>query len=737
MQRRPVVPELFLSVAHPVPSLRWLAIAGYLAGVMLYFRLRRRWPVGPGVTLRQGAWLVMGMLAGSLLGFLAVRVVESMHGLWVFAADTATIPGSAASLGGAIGGWCGMELTKKAMRLGYPSGDAFVFPLMLALSISRLGQMLLPSGLPTSLPWGMAIADGITRHPVHLYEIACLLGIAAIFLHRVLRHRQRGCMFSQFVFAYLAIAFLIDFFRQRYILAVIPLSMQQLVMLGGMTHALVHWNDECCGKPKAGATSAPPAGPEWVELTNSLCTICLNKIEAKVLIESGAVYLQKFCPDHGLQKVLIADDVPYWREARALYKPPTSPLRRNTAMRRGCPHDCGICPDHEQHSCLAIIEVTDQCDLGCPVCYARSSAGRSHRTLAEIEFMLDSAVANEGTLNVVQISGGEPTLHPEFFAILDAVRRRPIRHMMLNTNGKRLATDREFVKRLSTYLPRFEVYLQFDSLRAESLKQIRGADLTDVRKRALDALDEAGISTCLVVTLVKGINDGEVGEIIDYAASRRCVRGVTFQPLQAAGRLVGVRPETSRLTLTEVRRAIIEQSSLFCARDIVPVPCHTDALAMGYALRVGSKLMPLSKLVDPRALLNIGGNTICYEQDPRIRDQVMRLFSASASPASAADSINELCCEPDVRTGGFSYDKVFRVVIMQFMDAWNMDLRSLKRSCVHIVHPDGRLIPFETYNLFYRNSGSHGPSASISAAEATARPPLTSVWADSAQTLDS
>lgn len=720
------MPEFILSITAPVSALHWLQIAGYLAGVMLYVRLRRRWPVGLGVSLRQGTWLVAGMLAGSLLGFAAVRLAESMHGLWVLAADTAIVPHSAASLGAMIGGWCGMELTKKILRLGYPSGDAFVFPLMLALSISRLGQMLIPSGLPTGLPWGVAIADGIARHPVHLYEIACLLGIAAIFLYRVLRHRQRGCMFSQFVFAYLAISFVIDFFRQRYTLAAIPLSMQQLVMLGGMAHALVHWKDECCGKPQASATSATPAGPELVELTNSLCTTCLQKVEAKVLIDAGSVYLQKFCPDHGLQKVLIADDVPYWREARALYKPPTSPLRRNTAMRRGCPHDCGICPDHEQHSCLAIIEVTDQCDLGCPVCYARSSAGRSHRILAEIEFMLNAAVANEGKLNVAQISGGEPTLHPEFFAILDAVRRRPIRHIMLNTNGKRLATDREFVKRLAAYLPGFEVYLQFDSLRAESLKQIRGADLTDIRKRALDALDEAGISTCLVVTLVKGINDGEVGEIIKYAASRRCVRGVTFQPLQAAGRLVGVRPEASRLTLTEVRRAILEQSSIFSAGDIVPVPCHTDALAMGYALRVGGRLMPLSKLVDPRALLNIGGNTICYEQDPRIREQVMRLFSASASPTSAADSINELCCEPDVRTAGFSYDKVFRVVIMQFMDAWNMDLRSLKRSCVHIVHPDGRLIPFETYNLFYRAAGLPAPSSLIPAMEACVDRPLTS-----------
>jgi uncharacterized radical SAM superfamily Fe-S cluster-containing enzyme len=691
---------------------RGIAVAGYLTAGLLFIALRKRWRIAAGgrLTLRQMAGLAAGIGVGSIAGAGVVGWLESIRPLWQVVTDGPLPPASQIALGAMLGGWMGLEIAKRLQQTTRPSGDVFVFPMLLAMAAGRVAAMLNPAsglraGLPTDLPWGIDFGDGIARHPTQMYEVSWVILLAGIFVWRLRSHRQRGCMFSQFVFAYLAFAFLIELVRPRYVMAGVPLSLLQCAALAGMAHALWHWKDECCALPAPGRppiAKGEPQAPEFVELTNSLCATCLKKIEAKILVEGGRVYMQKFCPEHGQQRVLVADDAAYWREARALYKPPTLPLRRNTAMSRGCPHDCGLCPDHEQHSCLAIIEITDQCDLGCPICYAKSSRARQHRSLAQIEAMLDAAVANEGRVNVVQISGGEPTLHPELFAVLDAVRRRPIRHIMLNSNGRRLAEDREFVKQLAGYMPGFEVYLQFDSLRPETLRQIRGADLSDIRRRAVDALEEHGISTTLVVTLKKGVNDGEIGEILEFATGRRCIRGVTFQPIQSAGRLGGFDPATNRLTLTEVRSAILGQHKLFTPADLVPVPCHTDALAMAYAIRHKNRLIPLSKLADPRALLSMGGNTICYEQDPALREHVMRLFSASASPSSAADSLNGICCLPDLPRGSVSYDNVFRVIIMQFMDAWNMDLRSLKRSCVHIVHPDGRLIPFETYNLMYR-----------------------------------
>jgi hypothetical protein len=323
----------------------------------------------------------------------------------------------------------------------------------------------------------------------------------------------------------------------------------------------------------------------------------------------------------------------------------------------------------------------------------------------QIEKMLDAVVANESEPDIVQISGGEPTIHPEFFAILDAAKRRPIKHLMLNTNGVRIAREEGFAEKLAAYAPGFEIYLQFDSLRADPIRALRGADLLDVRRRALERLNALNLSTTLVVTLKQGLNDDEMGAIIDFALQQRCVRGVTFQPIQDAGRTENFDPARDRLTLGEVRQKILAQSPVFKPADLIPVPCHPDCLAMGYALKLGGKAVPLTGLIPPDVLLNAEGSNLVFERDPRIRDEVFRLFSTSHSPESATDALRQLlCCLPLVKAPpALTYDNLFRVLIIQFLDAHNFDVRSVKKSCIHIVHPDGRIIPFDTYNLFYRD----------------------------------
>jgi len=416
----------------------------------------------------------------------------------------------------------------------------------------------------------------------------------------------------------------------------------------------------------------------------------------------------KRCPAHGESRVLIADDVEYYRRCREVFlKPPEMPNRFNTPVKWGCPYDCGLCTDHEQHSCLTLIEVTDFCNLRCPVCYAGSGPERStHRDLATIEAMLDAVVRNERQPDVVQISGGEPTLHPDFFRILDMARERPIQHLMLNTNGTRIATDPAFAERLAGYMPGFELYLQFDSMEEAPLRELRGVDLRRTREAALERLNALGISTTLVVTVKRGLNDGELGRIVEYGLAQPCVRGVVFQPVQAAGRFDGFDPATDRLTLTEVRRRILEQTSVFRPADIIPVPCHPDSLAMAYALKTGGKTVPLTGLVEPDVLINGARNTIVFEGDPALHAALFKTFSTAHSPESAGATLRELlCCLPKVQApGALDYRNVFRIIIMQFIDAWSFDVRSVKKTCVHIAHPDGkRLIPFDTYNLFYRD----------------------------------
>jgi pyruvate-formate lyase-activating enzyme len=264
----------------------------------------------------------------------------------------------------------------------------------------------------------------------------------------------------------------------------------------------------------------------------------------------------------------------------------------------------------------------------------------------QIQAMLDAVVRNEAQPDVVQISGGEPTLHPDFFAILDMAKARPIRHVMVNTNGVRVAHEEEFASRLSGYMPDLEVYLQFDSFERQPLMELRGADLRNVRERALARLNRHKISTTLVVTLKKGLNDCEIGKIIDFALQHRCVRGVTFQPIQAAGRLEHYDPATDRLTLTEVRRKILEQTTVFRPEDI-PVPCHADSLAMAYALKLNGRVIPLTGMIDPEVLINGGRNTIVYEQDDAVRNGVFKLFATNHSPRSGAGSLRDLLVRPE------------------------------------------------------------------------------------------
>jgi uncharacterized radical SAM superfamily Fe-S cluster-containing enzyme len=439
----------------------------------------------------------------------------------------------------------------------------------------------------------------------------------------------------------------------------------------------------------------------------SVCATCLRRVEAKILIKDERVYLEKWCPQHGRARVLISDDAAYYRKCREVFiKPPELPQRFNTPQRWGCPYDCGLCPEHMQHSCLTLVEITDHCNLRCPICYADSGPHRpGFRDLATVESMLDAVVANEGEPDVVQISGGEPTLHPDFFRILDAAKRRPIRHLMVNTNGLRIAREPEFAAKLAEYQPGFELYLQFDSLRDEVHKELRGARLRDIRLRALEHLNAHDVSTTLVVTVKRGLNDHELGEIIEFALEQPCVRGVTFQPIQAAGRLEGYDPERNRLTLSEVRRRILEQSSLFQPDDLIPVPCNPDCLAMAYALKLGGQVLPLTRFVSPETLVSKGRNTIVVERDEALRAHVFELFATNHSPDSQACSLSDLlCCLPQVQApADIGYRNVFRVLIMQFIDAHGFDLRAVKKSCVHIAQPDGRIIPFDTFNLFYRD----------------------------------
>ena len=464
-----------------------------------------------------------------------------------------------------------------------------------------------------------------------------------------------------------------------------------------------------------GSSLPPPKQPQRKSAqylfhgqTTSLCETCLELVPAKVIIEDAKVFYLKRCREHGVQKTLISDDLDYWRQQKLWIKPGDRPLMTQTRTEAGCPFDCGLCPDHEQHTCLAIVEINHACNLACPVCFANATdIHGSHRRLSEIERMLDSLVASEGEPDLVQLSGGEPTIHPDFFAILDAVKRRPIRHVMINTNGVRIAQERAFVERLASYAPRLEVYLQFDSLNDDALVELRGAKLARIRRQALEALERYGLSTTLVAVVKRGVNDQEISDIVRHALSWKCVRGVTFQPVQDAGRNENFVARENRMLLTQIRREV-GRSGVFETEDMIPLPCNPDQISIGYALRQGEEVTPLTRLLPQELVLN-GPNTISYEAYPELKAKILDLLSLATTQANSEEKLAELlCCLPQAFVPEeLSYANSFRVVILQFLDRYNFDLGTVKRSCVHFVTPSGQIIPFDTYNIFYRE-GAEG-----------------------------
>jgi uncharacterized radical SAM superfamily Fe-S cluster-containing enzyme len=460
---------------------------------------------------------------------------------------------------------------------------------------------------------------------------------------------------------------------------------------------------------RAAAAAIPPSS-EWTDpgdrrlrTTSSICPHCKRVLSAEVVERDGRVLLSRTCPDHGLFEAVVYGDAERYLEIQRFDKPGEEPLERQTERDRGCPHDCGICPEHAQHTCLGIIEVNTACNLDCPICFADSGTGPQEHgfslSLEQVESMLDAFVRAEGEPEAVQLSGGEPSIHPQILEMLRAAKDRGIQLVMLNTNGIRLARDPRFAPALAEIA--VHVYLQFDGLREETQLAIRGRDLTEEKLRALDRCAEAGVSVSLAAAIDRGVNEGEVGEIVRFGIEHPAVTGVFFQPVTHSGRFPNGSDPLDKLTNPDVIDAIAEQlPHWFRADDFVPVPCCSPTCRSAtFALYDGQDLVPLPRLVDVEEYLDYVSNRAV--PDPEVRTALEGLWSAKAAggTAPAAERLDCVACAtsmPDelreVAAQGFM------IVVQDFQDPYTLDVEKLRKCCVSEIVPDGRLIPFCAYN---------------------------------------
>jgi uncharacterized radical SAM superfamily Fe-S cluster-containing enzyme len=497
--------------------------------------------------------------------------------------------------------------------------------------------------------------------------------------------------------------------------------------------------------------------------TQSLCPECLDVVPAKILAREGRVYFRKHCPTHGTRDDFVCADE-RWFDRMEYSLPGRVPPRFALEPDRGCPYDCGLCTEHEQHTCVAVLEVTSSCNLKCPLCYAASGPGGFHVPLPDCRKAIDHLVAYEGRPEILQLSGGEPTVHPDFSDIFEYACSQPIDIVMINTNGIRIAKDPRLRDLLSRYRQRSEVYLQFDGFDDGIYQKLRGEALLETKLRAIELLSESGVNVTLVCTVDQN-NLDQVGRLVQFGMERPTITGVSFQPATYTGRYVAPESLEQRVTFPDVIAAIAEQTDgRWEARDFLPLPCaHPNAHSLAYAYREGSQSISLARLIDVENHLDLLANGITFNRQSA-RELISTFLSRQAcgtgqdcgcGPRSfTADApVTQVPMHPLDRTAGTSQvvdvsnagagaeadvgtatvdprqdplaasffrravnedlspADMFRITTTSFMDAYNFDIRQLMKSCVHHLLPSGHLIPFCAYNVLYREG--HVPLPSL------------------------
>ncbi|MBY0232044.1 MAG: radical SAM protein [Gemmataceae bacterium] len=447
--------------------------------------------------------------------------------------------------------------------------------------------------------------------------------------------------------------------------------------------------------------------------TTSLCPECLAIVPAKIVAKGQRVYFRKTCPTHGVREDFVCSDVAQY-DRMELSVPGRYPEAFGTEADEGCPRDCGLCPEHEQHTCVGLVELTSSCNLSCPMCYAGSGPGGTHLALDEIKRAIDRIVALEGRAEVVQLSGGEPTIHPQFLEALEYACASGIDIVMINSNGLRFAHDPEFVRAVAAFRKHIEVYLQFDSFRDEGTLKLRGEKLVATKMKAVEALGSAGIRTILVSTLHPGVNEDELGDLLRFGLARKHVTGLSLQPATYCGRHVPPEDIERRLTFPDVIERLAKQApEIVRPDDFLPLPCaHPNCHSLAYLYRAEGRTTSLARFIDAKKHLDILANGITFT-----RQRTRQLIEKYLAKLGAA------CCGPEgcgpvsfpeegtpeaeffarALTERLDPEDVFRITITSFLDAYNFDVRRLMKCCIHHVLPSGHVVPFCAYNTLYRD----------------------------------
>ncbi len=466
-----------------------------------------------------------------------------------------------------------------------------------------------------------------------------------------------------------------------------------------------------------------PVDSSPLKVTSSRCPVCLRPISARVVQRGDSIVMAKSCAEHGDFETLLSASAAHYHLAHGrsdcCSDGATSSCDRNGAnscCAGGNPN--AVDPFERLSTCVALIEIVESCNLSCPTCFASSPLGTNealkYTTSSEVRARIAGVVARKGFIDIIQLSGGEPTLHPDFFEILEwCLQHAKIGYVLVNTNAVRVATDEGFRERLGALRRqrgKFELYVQFDGVQERGQRELRGADLRKIREQAIDSAGALGVPSTLAMTVTEETIDA-LGDTVRFAVPRRHVRGIAFQPRFTSGRLDGSAPMIESTTLPIARcmtrtmarpisvgdivQALAKQASEFVsAEDFTPLPCgDPNCHTIGYILRTKDGTVPLSRLISLEALQGFLSNRVDY----RLEDLVQC--------GCETEPLGEVLRALETSHGTLGADAPFRFFIKPFMDASTFDQDRIDRCCTHVIRPDGSL---ESFCRYYLEGGEPG-----------------------------
>jgi hypothetical protein len=444
-----------------------------------------------------------------------------------------------------------------------------------------------------------------------------------------------------------------------------------------------------------------------------------------VEFEDNSVFLRKFCTDHGEDRPMIRRGVEEYLRAHRYVKPAQLPDSFAGDDAKPCPEGCGFCSRHEQHLCMPIIEITSRCNMTCPVCIA--DAGRDwDMSVEQFSQILDSLLAAERQVDVLNLSGGEPLIHGRLLDIVDeALSRSGIVRVSISTNGRRLLDDDGLLEALAER--DVVISLQFDGLDDDVYQTLRGEPLADEKRRILDALQAADVTTSLTMTLAGGVNESQLDEVVNCLLQRDHVLSLMIQPLAFAGRGVGLTDTARRLSIPDVVRLLGDTANpAVRSEDFVPLPCsHPLCFSLAFYLKLddGSSASIAGMLDAPNLLDAIANRTVfgLDEQEfERLREMVYDLWSGPVGSApdgqAVMSTLSGIMREISCRTGcfdprgafGLAERRIKSIFIHAFQDADTFDLARVRRCCNAYPQPDGKLIPACVHNVLGRRTQETG-----------------------------